>query len=548
MRVFIGLISLLGIAQAFAITPPDAGQSLRDLVQAQPALPPKPSLELNLPEAETAPASTEGPRIAVGSFRLTGLSAFTAEALLPLLTDLAGRELSLVELQAAAGRISLHYREHGYPLAQAYVPAQTIEDGTVEIAVLEGRYGDVRVQNDSRLKPVALKPVAALKPGDAVRAAPLERALLLLQDLPGVSVQATLAAGEAVGSTDLHLQIQDAPWLSGSLELDNHGNRFTGEYRLGGSLSLNNPLGLGDRLNLRLLGSDESQLYYRLAYQLPVGVRGARIGVAYSDMDYQLGKDFANLEAHGRARTASAWLQYPLWRGRDMSMYTQLQFDDKRLSDEVDLFGTRNEKRARVFTASLSANGRDKGFGGGLSSVNLSYSHGSLTLDDAAERLLDRATAGTAGQFNKLNLSLLRLQRLSDRFSLYTQVQAQWADGNLDSSEKLGLGGAYGVRAYPQGEASGDQGWLANLELRYALNPFWQVSAFVDHGRVRLNRNPWVSGDTHREISANGLGVSWSPAGWRLNAAVAWKLGTDDDPQSDVDRSPRAWVQLQRAW
>ena len=139
----------------------------------------------------------------------------------------------------------------------------------------------------------------------------------------------------------------------------------------------------------------------------------------------------------------------------------------------------------------------------------------------------------------------MRLQRLSDRFSLYTQLQGQWADGNLDSSEKISLGGAYGVRAYPQGEASGDQGWLANLELRYALTDAWQLSTFVDHGEVRLNKDAWSNGENHRSLSAAGVGARWAAYGWQVNAVAAWKLG-NDDPQSDVDRSPRVWAQVVR--
>lgn len=92
----------------------------------------------------------------------------------------------------------------------------------------------------------------------------------------------------------------------------------------------------------------------------------------------------------------------------------------------------------------------------------------------------------------KINPSVVRLQRLTDRISLYGQVQGQWSDGNLDSSEKISLGGAYGVRAYPEGEAQGDQGYVANVELRYALTEIAQLFTFVDHGEVLLNKDTWV--------------------------------------------------------
>lgn len=537
-------VSLLSLSVAAAVLP-DAGQSQQGIDQRPLQLPGKQRLELNLPDAPSTTATASGPTLQVNSFTLQGNSAIGSDELLSLLSDLQGRTVSLGELQAGANRITRLYREHGYPLARAYIPAQEIDGGVVQIAVLEGRYGQVEVNNTSRVGGAALAPLDTLKAGDAVRSAPLERSLLLLSDTPGVEVKSTLKPGTSVGATDLLVDVQPGPLVSGAVDLDTYGNRFTGEYRMGGTLNLNSPLGLGDQLSLRAMGSDEDQHYYRLAYQLPVGPWATQVGVAYSDMDYELAKDFDDLKAHGNARIASVYAIQPLLRSRDFSLYAQLQFDDKRLKDDIDLFDSKSDKRSRVVIATVNGNSRDNLLGGGVNSFALAWSEGSLTIDGQLNQLIDNLTAKTQGSFSKLNPSLVRLQRLTDRFSLYTQVQGQWANGNLDSSEKLSLGGAYGVRAYPQGEASGDQGWLANIELRYALTDAWQLSTFLDHGEVRLNKDTWSNGDNHRSLSAAGLGARWAAHGWQVNTVAAWKVG-NDAPQSDVDRSPRVWAQVVR--
>ncbi len=537
-----GGLSLLSLS-VMAATLPDAGQSQQNIDQLPLQLPGKQRLELNLPDAPSAAATASGPSLQVNGFTLEGNGAIGSEELLPLLGDLQGRTVHLGELQAGANRITRLYRERGYPLARAYIPAQEIDGGVVRIAVMEGRFGEVGVNNTSRVSDVALTPLAALKRGDAVRSAELERSLLLLSDTPGVEVKSTLKPGASVGATDLLVDVTPGPLLSGSVDADNYGNRFTGEYRLGGTLNVNSPLGLGDLLTLRAMGSDEDQQYGRIAYQLPIGPWATQVGVAYSDMDYELAKDFDELKAHGNARIASLYAIQPLVRSRDFSLYAQVQFDDKRLKDDIDLFGSKSDKRSRVVIATLNGNSRDTLLGGGVNSFALAWSQGSLNIDGQLNQTIDDLTAGTQGRFHKLNPSLVRLQRLSDRFSLYTQLQGQWADGNLDSSEKISLGGAYGVRAYPQGEASGDQGWLANLELRYALTDAWQLSTFVDHGEVRLNKDTWSNGENHRSLSAAGVGARWAAYGWQVNAVAAWKLG-NDDPQSDVDRSPRVWAQV----
>lgn len=539
-----GTLSLLSLS-VMAATLPDAGQSQQNIDQQPLQLPGKQRLELNLPDAPSTEAQAGGPSLQVKGFTLQGNSAIASDELLAMLADLQGRTVSLGELQAGANRITRLYRERGYPLARAYIPAQEIDGGVVQIAVMEGRYGEVGLNNTSRVSDAALAPITQLKSGDAVRSASLERSLLLLADTPGVEVKSTLKPGASVGATDLLVDVQPGPLLSGSVDADNYGNRFTGEYRLGGTLNVNSPLGLGDRLSLRAMGSDEDQQYGRIAYQLPVGPWATQVGVAYSDMDYQLAKDFDDLKAHGYARITSAYAIQPLVRSRDFSLYAQLQYDDKRLKDDIDQFDSKSDKRSRVVTTSLNGNSRDQLLGGGVNSFALAWSQGSLNIDGAGNQRVDDLTAGTQGRFHKLNPSLIRLQRLTDRFSLYGQLQGQWADGNLDSSEKLSLGGAYGVRAYPQGEASGDQGWLANLELRYALTDAWQLSTFADHGQVRLNKNTWSDGDNHRSLSGAGVGARWAAHGWQISATSAWKLG-NADPQSDVDRSPRVWVQVVR--
>lgn len=545
LRTFACLSFALPVYTTLAATlPPDAGQSIRTIETTPLTIPPPQHLELTLPDRETSAPATGGQSLEVRGFRISGNRTLRESELLPLLNDLKGRSLTLGQLQGAAQRLSEYYRRQGYPLARAYLPEQEIQDGIVEIAVLEGRYDQVRLQNSSRVSSRVLKgPLGNLQSGDPVRAKSLERSLLLLSDLPGADVRATLRPGSSVGTSDLIVEARPAPLVSGSIDADNYGNRYTGEYRLGGTLELNSPLTLGDRLTLRGMVSNEEQTYLRAAYQLPIGPLGTQLGLSYSDMEYDLGKEFNDLDAHGNARIASAFLLQPLVRSRNFSLYSHLQFDYKRLEDDIDLFDSKSDKHLYNWSFGFSGNGQDNLGGGGVTSFAVVYTHGDLNIGSGSVETLDQATARTQGRFNKLNPSLLRLQRLSQRFSLYLRAEGQFSDSNLDSVEKFWLGGPYGVRAYPQGEAPGDEGWLTNLELRYALTPAWQLMAFFDHGEVRLNKDTWDDGDNHRSLSGAGVGVNLDYRGWRLNAVSAWKLG-NKDPQSDDDRTPRVWVQI----
>ena len=161
-------LSLLAFAvlpiSSFATTAPDAGQSIRGIEQTPLELPRKQTLDLNLPDAPSSAVKTDGPTLQVSSFLLSGNTAIADHELLALLVNLQGREVSLGELQVGANRITRLYRERGYPLARAYLPAQEIDAGIVKIAVLEGQYGEVRVLNNTRLRPSALASLQTLKP------------------------------------------------------------------------------------------------------------------------------------------------------------------------------------------------------------------------------------------------------------------------------------------------------------------------------------------------------------------------------------------------
>jgi len=542
----LGLLLMLPAMAAAAVSVPNAGQAMRDIQATQPALPEQPAPELDLPaKPPSAPAQapdTSGIRLQVNDFVIVGNQVFGNETLQALLADLKGQELDLNQLRAAAERLTTYYQNQGYMLARAFLPAQDIEDGVVRIEVMEGRYGRIQVNNQSRaLNSVITGPLSSLHSDTAVRSDDLERSLLLLSDLPGVRVKGTLSAGEQRGTTDLLVNAQPGPWASGTLEADNFGGYYTGEYRLGGSLNLNNPLRLGDQFNLRLLGSDEDQRYYRAAYKLPLGPWSTSVGVAYSRMNYELSRDFEVLEAHGQASIGSVFITQPLIRSRTFDLSAQLQYEDKRLRDDIDLFEVSSQKHVELWSLSLNGNSQDSLLGGGQNFFYLTYGSGRLSIDDPMDQWRDHFTAGTNGGFQKLNLNAARLQYLSPRFQLYGQFNGQWSSTNLDSSEKFGIGGPFDVRAYPQGTGSGDQGWQASLELRFLLAPRWQLKAFVDHGAVQVNKSPWIHDENRRQLSGAGVGASWSGPSQQISVTSAWALDNNQEG-SGPERTPRIWA------
>lgn len=535
---------------ASAQTVPDAGSILRDQQKPALQLPSRPAPPLKVDEPTRPALQPSAERFLLKAFRISGNSAYGEAELAALLQQYLGKEMGFADLESAAARLTRHYRERGYLVARAYLPAQQIKDGVVEIAVLEGRFGSVKLNNGSRVRDSVIGRHTAPLQGALVHELRLERKLLLLNDLPGVGeARATLSPGAKTGETALDVAVAGAPPVSGQVELDNHGNRFIGANRATARLALASPLGLGDALSAQFTKGFDGLEYARAGYQVPLGGDGFKIGGAYATTRYQLRKSFGPLDATGESDSYTAEASYPLVRTRNHNLYLRMAYQLNEFEDRVGTLGTQIERNTRALQAGLSGDARDGVLGGGISAFSLTYARGHLEFESPAARAADDASARTQGRSHKWNLHVLRLQSLGVNTALFVSLAAQKANRNLDSSEKFALGGANGVRAYPQGEAAGDSGYLASAELRYSvtfdeLPGVLQPFLFADGGSVKINEQPFLAGASNwRHLAGGGIGLTWAKANdFQVKLTLATRIGTQR-ALSDTDRHTRGWLQ-----
>lgn len=521
-----------------------AGGVLRDLETRPLSPPPEPPTDTpTLAPPPLTEQTTGGQTVDILGFRFIGNSAFRDDQLLAVLIDLPGQALTLAQLQQAADRITAWYRQHDWLLARAILPPQEIDDSYLTIQIVEGNYDRIQLNNQSKLPDRVLQNATRrLNAGDGIRTGELENALMGLDSLPGSQISSRLSRGDAVGTSALDIDVSDLPALTGQLTLDNYGNTYNGEYRLTGGLAIANPFGLGDSLQLQALISDGDQQYLSTQYDFPVGPWNTRIGASLSWLEYELGKDFVSLNAKGKAATGSIYVSQDWWQQRSWGVSSRIEWRYRDLEDQQ--LGLASEKTLSSVTLDM-VNGywRDALFGGSANSYRLSWTHGKLSMDSAYAAASD--FYGTEGHYNKFNLALLRQQRLTPRLTLNMNLRGQLADGNLDSIEKMSLGGAYGIRAFPQGEASGDEGWLASAELRYALNSQWQLGAFLEAGGITYNKDPLPIGDRHRSLKGAGVSAYWQPhRQWQFSATAATSLD-NEEAVSDEPKDVYLWGQVQ---
>jgi hemolysin activation/secretion protein len=503
-----------------------------------------------VPERQTPAAEEEGPSLRVAGFRISGNSVFPETELLALVASWTGIERTLGDLEAAAARITEYYRAHGYLIARAYLPEQEVGDGIVMIAIREGRYDRIALDNHSRTHTGVLERyLAPAELGPVLEEHRLERALLLVQDTAqSKEPAAALHPGSEPGTSDLNVQIGAVNAAIARIEADNYGIRSTGQDRIGGTLQLNNPVGVGDAFDAHILTtSAHDQDYGRLAYGLPLGGDGLRVQVAYADSYYRLGEQFASLDAVGHAHITTLAITYPALRTLRANLTVEAGVDGKRLEDDVESVDTTNPRRNWVIRGGL--HGDRWNASGGATTVAWSAESGDLRLASAKESTLDAEGPQTAGRYFKSTLAATHYQPLGAHDVLYLSMSGQWASKNLDSAEQMSLGGPYGVRAYPVSEAVGDEAYVLTAELRRAL-PAMHLPGrltgilFADAGGVRVNVKPFATSANSRFLSGTGAGVTWAEGEhWSLRTSYAHRLGASRSV-SALDAPGRVWAEF----
>lgn len=553
---FWGVVAGLALnAQAQQQTaPPDAGV-VRQQIESRRAieLPKRLAPELLAPAPQGVQGQVQGPAFQIKRFRFVGNTVLSPKDFEPLLTELAGRTLSLQQLRDQLGpQVAELYRSKGWVVHVALQEPLAAQADEVVYSITEARLGQIVFSGDApkHVQQAQILAIFQQQLGSQSRLNNLhiDRALLLAGDLPGVAVTVRQKPGQDKGSTDLVLTVTDKPAYAGDMGWDNAGARSTGPRRLSANVEWRSPAGLGDALAASVAHTEGSD-YLRLAYSLPVGSDGLRVGGNVSDLRYHVvSPEFRAQNVHGSSTSAGLDLNYPLVRARAHNLYLSGSYEHKRFDN---LFGSSTNSNYEVDNLTLALNGNlfDDWGGGGANTANLSLVRGRVNLNGSPSQALDKSH--TDGLFTKLRYTLSRQQNLTPTLSLYGAYTGQLSNKNLDASEKIFLGGASGVRAYPSSEAGGSEGHLLNLELRARLPEGFEASTFYDWGRVKQYRlTDFEGAPTPNSLALKGYGLSlaWRGAkGWWLKATVSHRHGNNPNP-TDKGRDQDGSLKLNRFW
>ena len=463
-------------------------------------------------------ASEKDVKLNVQTFTFSGNQVFTSAQLSALLASYTKREIGLRELNEAAKVVTDHYRTNGYFLAQAYLPAQDVDEGAVEIAILEGKLGELNVKGADSASLDFLKNMVTyrLKSGDTVSESNLVRNLTLLNSLPAMRASAQLNPGEETGSTNAEIELLPLPTWQAYLGANTYGNRYTGREVVLAGVSLNNLAGVGDRLALNLKSSkNDGERELRLSYYTPVHESGTLLYLGYDYVDYALGGKFKPLKASGDSQYFNLVLEQPLVRSVRYGLIARFGGFYKKISDEVSAFALDNRRDIRGVELGLFGDWLDSA-GDSNNQLGISIRTGQANFKNKSAEMLDEIGAKTEGDFIKYNLTATRVQYINTRVSVAFRADYQATNKNLDSVEKFSIGGINRWRAFAELPSLADSGWMFGAEIGKRI-PINQSLAslllleirpygFIDAGRGKINQKA-IFNDNHVKSIHYGMGM-----------------------------------------
>ena len=476
------------------------------------------SPQINIPEVrvENAPEGAENIKFVLNAIVLEGVTAYSQDELQSLYSNYIGTEIRLTDVYAIAQSITRKYRNDGYLITQAVIPQQTIDGGVVTIQVVEGYIDQVLIQNgDDSFASQRLRGMAEqLTKNNPLTASDLERWLLLVNDIPGISARSIISPSQTViGGADITIIPTTDPYEF-SLAVDNYGSRYLGPVQASAAVQLNNLLNLADLIKAQFVKSidDDDLVYGSASYEMPSNNYGTRLKLDISHSDTEPGYDLEIFGVEGYSTTMGIEASHPFIRSRTQNLFGSLRFDYRTLSSQNIVDSIDRDERVAALRLGLDYNVFDTIWKPAVNEMSVTLSKGLniFNTTDKGANTLTRANGDP--EYTKAEAEISRLQTLTPNLNVLVGVRGQTSSNPLLSSEEFGIGGRTYGRGYDSSEIVGDHGVAAKFELQWNTpEPIdfvdkYQLFGFYDVGRV-WNDDEVVNNIQRASLASTGLGV-----------------------------------------
>lgn len=546
--MFLGGAALVEAAGAEAQVPLDRADPtvIQRIVPGNRTTPASP-----LPTPSATPAEAPAPAAAapvtgiVRAITVTGAEPLRPEIFATAIADHVGRALDRPALTRLAGSVAETARAAGYPFATASIGAQTLENGILRVAVDLGRIDATRVVG-ARNEMADRILTRALATGRPVRRTDLERALLLVADLPGVRVKDSRFTRQD-GFGILLVTIEEDRAFAYA-QLDNRGSEEVGPARSTLIASLRHLAGAGDELALIASNTPfqpQEFAFLRTRYAAPLTASGLSASASASIARSEPGGALRPLGVVGRSADAAASLHYALLRRRTASLTATAEF---RALGTNQMIAGRTIRRDRLTVLNGILDGTAATMGG-LARGQLAVSAGLPLAGTTREGAPMGSRLDGDARFVTVSYALDWSGKVGGPFSVALASAGQLATRPLLATAEVGAGGPAFGRGYDFAERTGDKGIMGSAELRWDLGAIpgslvsrAQLYGFADAATVGNLRGGIGGGSL---FSAGG-GVRLGMGAFDWLVEVAQPINADRFDTGD--RSPRVTLRLSRVF
>ena len=473
-----------------------------------------------------APGAGAQTKFAITGYQVLGNTLLDPARLGPATRAHTGPQSDFETIQQAIEALEKAYASAGFGSVKVEVPEQTLESGVVTLQVLEGKLGQVVVEDNPFFDADNLRrSLPALRAGETTNTDELNRNLMLANDSGAKNTSVSFKQNSVTGLSDAVVKVtaeDPQRWLA---LLDNTGSESTGKYRLGLVFQHANFFNRDHALSLQLMSSPGhwSQVgILGLGYRIPFyGVAGAvDLSASYSTVDSGKVSQPAggpDLAISGGGRTFGAKYTHYLDGSANWQHRLSVGLERREFGNSVTLTGVAGAS----LVPDLSTTPLSLGYQGSWRDPERDFS-AQLTASKNLPGLINPTNgstadfnqaggrAGAVADFSSFKYNLSYTERWASQWSLKAAVSGQSSRDLLIAAEQFGVGGNDSVRGYGEREIAGDQGLRLGLEVWAAPldTGSWRLVplAFLDSAQV--SRNQPAAGEIPEQVIASaGLGL-----------------------------------------
>lgn len=454
----------------------------------------------NKVESEAAKQTAPGEVITFELKKIvTDASAVLTDAELDaIIKPYEGKQVQLNDIYAIVDKINALYNDKGYVTCRAFLPPQTITDGTVKLLLVEGRTGSTIVNNNKYTKTKYITNRMHLAKGEIANIKQLNKDLLLFNATNSTQLRIMMKAGTEPGTTDYEITAYEPMRDTWTIFEDNAGSDTSGEYRTGLFFNTKSLSGHCDALSLGTVISEGTKAA-NVMYSRSLGRSGTKMNLVYSTNAVEVVKGDYEDMIKGHANSYAIGFTQPIVVNE--TTRTELSLDYNRQNSKTDFMpaGTRFN----------IADDSVQDFSLGFAMTNYGASHVFYQKHSYVRGYSESAPDMSAQNsqnfgFYKFNAMYQKLYKAGQMWSL--RADAQWSGSEgMVSSRQFYMGGMYSVRGYKENYLGGDGGFTFSAEYAVpVINKNTSAFTFFDYGHVYGNGQ---SDDQHNVLSSVGLGI-----------------------------------------